>query len=266
VPKQLYDYFYIYKITNNINGKIYIGQTNNPYQRFAQYKSAVKSGNMRMVIYRALIKYKIENFIFEVIATCKTLDDLNYTETLIIQQCNSRDPNIGYNIDEGGGSATRTPETCKNVSEGLKKFYETHESKLKGSHSSEETKRKISESSMGKPGTNTGKTFSDEWKKKISEAHIGKKCSPETIERLSKLRVGKAPVNRKLTFEIAEIIREEFNTNHPTIISLAKKYNVSDTTMLSLLRGETYKKKEEIKTAEIKEINNDNIIVENDKK
>jgi len=58
---------------------------------------------------------------------------------------------------------------------------------------SEETKRKISGSSMGKRGTNTGRHFSEEWKIKLRNSNIGKKRTKETVEnnRLAQLRLGR---------------------------------------------------------------------------
>jgi hypothetical protein len=62
----------------------------------------------------------------------------------------------------------------KLISDGLKKYYETHDGWNKGGILTEEWKNKISESHIGLPGTNTGKTFSDEWRLKISKSQCGK--------------------------------------------------------------------------------------------
>ena len=50
---------YIYQITNLINGKIYIGQTNNIQKRWANHKC---SNDPNMVIARAFRKYGVDNF------------------------------------------------------------------------------------------------------------------------------------------------------------------------------------------------------------
>lgn len=57
---------YIYKITNLINGKSYIGQTNDYKRRFREHreKNYEKSDKL---LYKAFDKYGIENFSFEVI-------------------------------------------------------------------------------------------------------------------------------------------------------------------------------------------------------
>lgn len=60
---------YIYKITNKLNNKCYIGQTiKKPEKRFQQHKNNYnKSYFSQLVLYKAFNKYGIENFDFEVI-------------------------------------------------------------------------------------------------------------------------------------------------------------------------------------------------------
>lgn len=67
----------IYKITNNINGKIYIGKSNNIERRFKDHKRlSFTEGHKEYdkTLYRAFRKYGIENFSFEVI---EKLDNYN---------------------------------------------------------------------------------------------------------------------------------------------------------------------------------------------
>lgn len=58
---------YIYKITNTINNKIYIGQTNDIKRRFREHKNLMygKVGNKHL--YSAIKKYGLDSFIFEII-------------------------------------------------------------------------------------------------------------------------------------------------------------------------------------------------------
>lgn len=165
---------HIYRITNTVNHKVYIGQTNHPKQRWSQHKHSAKTqqGRDNQVIARAIAKYGAENFKFEVIASFETLEEVNMAECQMIEQYNSRDPKVGYNVDVGG-RAERAPEIGLKISAGLKKHYETHESKLTGRKHTEEAKQKMSSSSMGKPGTNKGKTFDPEWCLKIAKGNVG---------------------------------------------------------------------------------------------
>ena len=84
----------IYKVTNLVNGKIYIGQDskNNP-----EY---LGSG---AIIKKAIKKYGKENFKKEIIDWSNSKNDLNTKEIFWIKEYNSTNHNIGYNITEGGG-------------------------------------------------------------------------------------------------------------------------------------------------------------------
>jgi group I intron endonuclease len=61
---------YIYKITNKVNGKVYIGKTKDPERRWREHKNESLKAEKKYVIYLALNKYGINNFDFEVIEEC----------------------------------------------------------------------------------------------------------------------------------------------------------------------------------------------------
>ena len=83
----------IYKTTNLINNKIYIGkdEKNNP--------NYLGSG---IIFKKALKKYGRINFKKEILESCNNLDYLYEREIYWIEKLNARDPNIGYNIASGG--------------------------------------------------------------------------------------------------------------------------------------------------------------------
>ena len=84
----------IYKITNKINGKVYIGQSIHIERRWKEH--CRQSTNS--VISDAIKQYGKENFIFEVIEECNQ-EELNEKEEYYIQLYNSIVPN-GYNVTE----------------------------------------------------------------------------------------------------------------------------------------------------------------------
>lgn len=165
--------YFIYQITNVASGKLYIGQTNNPNLRWSQHKSNAKYNKGTQVVTRAMMKYGIDSFKFNVIAACKSQEDVNQTEAQLIKQYDSRNPLKGYNVDVGGFVEPRPVEIGSRISDSLKKHYETHESKRKGTSVSEDVKKKMSESAMGKVGTNEGKKFDNEWRLAIAKARSG---------------------------------------------------------------------------------------------
>lgn len=90
----------IYKITNKLNNKCYIGQSNNPVRRWNKHKNCINNNDdvSKSAIHDAIRKYGVENFDFTIIGW---FDDYNNKEKYYIKYYNSLVPN-GYNITEGG--------------------------------------------------------------------------------------------------------------------------------------------------------------------
>ena len=89
---------YIYQITNLINGKIYIGKTNNIQKRWSNHRC---SNDPNMVIARAIRKYGVDNFKFEVLYKDIPIEQIDELEIKTIKEKNSQVPN-GYNVASGG--------------------------------------------------------------------------------------------------------------------------------------------------------------------
>jgi group I intron endonuclease len=83
----------IYKTTNKINGKIYVGKDSRNRPTY------LGSG---IILRRAIAKHGKENFIKEIIDRCQTLDELANKEMFWIKQLKSNDPETGYNLTNGG--------------------------------------------------------------------------------------------------------------------------------------------------------------------
>lgn len=90
---------YIYKITNKINGKSYIGQTTDYQRRFREHRNKGYGEEPNKPLYNAFDKYGINNFDFEVIEDLT--ENYNEREKYWIQYYNTLLPN-GYNIEPGG--------------------------------------------------------------------------------------------------------------------------------------------------------------------
>lgn len=95
----------IYKITNKINGKCYIGQSVNIKQRWREHKSLINgiagTEYSYYPIYQAFHKYGIENFQFDILEECE-IEKLNIRERYWINYYKSNDSNKGYNQNSGG--------------------------------------------------------------------------------------------------------------------------------------------------------------------
>lgn len=92
----------IYKITNLINNKVYIGQTTKTIEwRFNKHcEDAMKNINTTIHIQRAILRYGKENFKIEQIDTASSKNELNEKEKYWIRYYNSK--TNGYNMTYGG--------------------------------------------------------------------------------------------------------------------------------------------------------------------
>lgn len=123
----------IYKITNKINGKIYIGQTIRSIQ--ARWNDHCKRSS-NYPLSRAIKKYGKDNFIVEEIDTADSIDELNVKESYWIYYYKSYNSKFGYNLEFGGNKNKKVTKKTRN------KISKLH----KGKKISEETKKKMSES------------------------------------------------------------------------------------------------------------------------
>jgi group I intron endonuclease len=87
----------IYKATNKVNKKIYIGMTTKTLkERIAVHKRAYKW--TEYAFHRALRKYGFDEFSFKIIGSAKNVDDLAAKECKFIKKYDSMNPKIGYNM------------------------------------------------------------------------------------------------------------------------------------------------------------------------
>ena len=180
----------IYKTTNIINNKIYIGQDKNNKPNY------LGSGDL---IKLSIQKYGKENFTKEILQICESQGELNYYEKHYISLYNSTDKTVGYNISFGGTNGTmfnrqHTNETKQKMSishlgkEKSDEHKENISKSLTGKKMSDETKQKMSNSNLYKGKKKGG--LSEETKLKISKSKTGKKMNNETKQKMSESRIG----------------------------------------------------------------------------
>jgi hypothetical protein len=139
----------IYKITNTVNNKIYIGQTRShrlnrnkyiPFGYFGRFKDHInecysKKKNVCKYLNSAILKYDQENFKCEKIAECP-VENLNELEIKHILEYNSKYP-TGYNLTDGG-------KTCKHCIMDTDELIISYRERPKNTKRSEDTKALIS--------------------------------------------------------------------------------------------------------------------------
>jgi len=110
----------IYKITNKITGKCYIGQTTQALsERWWQHCNRCPSQSHRSYVYNAIQDYGQDNFTIEEIASATDLETLNLLEETLIKRYNTMSPN-GYNLHPGGRGKTCHEETKVKISKTMK--------------------------------------------------------------------------------------------------------------------------------------------------
>jgi len=179
----------VYKITNIINGKSYIGQTVKILEsRFKRHMSLInKRHHKKLPFYRALKKYGEENFDKQILRVCKCKEEMDIWEKIYISKFKTTNRKFGYNMHKGGrGGDTFTnnpnkeeirkkrsialkgkykmPKKLKDI---LKKVH-TGNQYFKGQKHTKETSIKMSKAQMGNQKW-LGKKHTEKWKRENSK-------------------------------------------------------------------------------------------------
>ena len=186
---------FIYKITNTVNGKGYVGVTTMPdaIQRFKKHIYAIYYGNGCPVLGDAVKKYGEKAFKFEVLIICFDEDVYKYEQSYI-KKYNTMVPN-GYNVQEGGKQVctflgkTHSEETKKILSEKSREYNNRPEVKEKHRQTAIKTNARIN---MGEILRNSEKWLKARaegrigGKKGVADPNIGKKISESLKEYYKK--------------------------------------------------------------------------------
>lgn len=96
---------HIYIIQNQINLKLYVGQTKNPKRRWGRHKRCVllpDGDEHKQAVHYAMQKYGVENFTYTLIEEHNSKEAANEAEIFWIEYFHSMRKNIGYNRSPGG--------------------------------------------------------------------------------------------------------------------------------------------------------------------
>ena len=176
----------IYKVTNLVNNKVYIGKTiSGLRKRKNKHLSDSRNKLYKCVFHDAIRKYGEDSFVWEILDRVMFSDLLIDSEKFYIKKYNCKIPN-GYNMTDGG--------------EGICGFSHTEETKRKiskahvGKKHSPETIKKMSGKNNPMFGR-TGEKNSQYGVRKFGKdnPHFGKRVSIESRNKMSAMRIGRHP-------------------------------------------------------------------------
>jgi group I intron endonuclease len=156
--------FYVYKLINLVNRKIYIGKTNSLANRWFQHKSMAKAEKNNR-LYNVIRKYTYNAFIMEVLTANENEEFIYEEETKYIQLFQSNTKEKGYNMGLGGEGNRE-----KQVSEQTRKLYSKRSKEHYNSEIAEKlrTAKKTPEARLNafkvSRGSNNGRAKLDEQK------------------------------------------------------------------------------------------------------
>lgn len=210
---------YIYKITNLINNKIYIGkwEGRNPIQRWNQHRYGLKRNSHRnSYLQNSWNVYGEENFTFEVVDQANSKDELSKLEIEWMVRLDTINREHGYNLVIGPSGFS-----------GLKH--------------SDETKAKMSSSQRGKPKSQEHKdklsrVVTEKFKDKTKHPWYGKKIPDTTKINISL---------KKTKHNHTHVIDPNGNVHKigPTLIEFCKIHGLQPTNMSKFLNGKSLKYK-----------------------
>ena len=201
----------IYKITNLIDGKIYIGQTVNYKKRKTSHLNSLKNGNHHNEhLQRAFDKYGEDSFKIELIKKCN-IEELDKLERYYIRELDACNHDKGYNMMYGG-------QRYRNFTK--------------------EVRLKMSEAGKGRK-------FTEEHKKRIGLAQKGRVISRQSIEKAKetrkklKVHCGEKNPNALISDSVAKQIIMDLIEGTP-VKNIAENHQVSNDVVYNIMYNKTY--------------------------
>lgn len=244
--------FYCYKITNLLNGKIYIGKAVDVNERWRKHKVAAvrQDSNDYSYLHRAMNKYGFDNFKIEIIAEFQTEKESLDAETRFIKSFNSNSREVGYNLTEGGEGSSgfrHTPESRQKMSQTkIEMDLSGDRNPFYGIHHTNDSKKKMSESHIEYYQTHDhpwqGRKHTEETVRLMSLAATGRKLSIEVRQKMSDDRKGNPryiSTPKLLESDVVEIKKLLLNPDI-TQKEIARRFGVSRATITMISLGKTW--------------------------
>lgn len=221
----------VYKVTNSVNSKVYIGKTIETLEKRKDehYRNAFNY-LLESKFYRAIRKYGFENFVWEIIATYSTNEECLAGEIEFIKTYSSFTE--GYNMTIGGeGSLGRivSDETKEKIRTSLKTYYIDGPRRSGFTHS-EETRKLISEKVRSS-------------NRKVRTGPMSDAAKQKMRERKQKVLLAGTykPANTKLSRDQVLAIKYLISTGAYSQKCISNAFGISTAALYNIVKGITYK-------------------------
>ena len=199
-----------------------------------------------LYLFSALQKYGADKFQYEILVQCRDQESADYLEEHFISQYDSRNPQIGYNLKEGGSAGRHSDETKKKISDSLKAKVWSPQALLGRSMAGKQwagrkrgpmtAEHKLMVIKTLKPGSFIGHHHSENALTKMSEATKKAWCSgahtPESIRQSAETRKMDSEREQNIVRDYQqgatiESIEKKFGTSRGSIYRILKRNNIS---------------------------------------
>lgn len=211
--------YVVYKHTNKINGKCYIGLTKNIKRRWVGKGQAYSECP---VFFKALKKYGWDNFEHEILAENLTAEQAKQKETEFILSYRSNETAYGYNLTNGADLNVPNEEVKEKIRRTKSNMSEEQLQNIKKAAQQREIKYK----EQGRQNSFKGRKHSEETKKKMKQNQWSKTNPQKFYEMIHRKRRSEASLCTKSIVRIIDekcytSIRDcaEENNRHPATIT-----------------------------------------------
>lgn len=188
--------YIVYVITNLLNSKVYVGLSSQSMDdRWYGHRNDARNGS-RYYFHRALRKYGFESWKHDVVRTCETFEEAASAEREIIAQLEACHPRKGYNRTLGGDGCAASEATRRKISETClgKQVSSVTRAKMSASQSA---LVELGLCQFQRPevqaqarAARVGIPHSEATRRKMSAAHTGKKMSEAARKKMSQAHEG----------------------------------------------------------------------------
>jgi len=209
----------IYCIRNIISNKRYIGQSSNLETReYTHFSQLQNREHFNQYLQRAVNKYEITNFIFEVLIYCEA-NELKKYEQFFVDYFSDN----SYNICKELVGTTFGIKYSNKVRKYLSKINSGKNNPMHGKNHSKKTKLKMRRAALGK-----------------NNSMYGKHPSKDTLVKMSLAQSGENNATNKLLYKEVVEIRDLYKRG-VKVIEILKLYDIKKSQVYNIISGKSWK-------------------------